>query len=246
MDDYNYRRNINTEKNINKNIINYIYKLIKNDDDNILTDSDGNSIIFEIKFDTTEDLSEQEFYNKYLKNIIDNNLEPEDKGKDFIFNVKPNNNYYLYVYKFNDKKIQKRMGTSGLSSVTLDINKSYRIVNEKNYNTGSNVTILNANKHSQDGGRRHRSHRNHRSYHGHGGNESTSDLIPGENHGLKALYDDPDKEKTPEVLELMGIYVKNNFDKLKLYTEINNNEKLKNFINIFLIKEYLESKKSNQ
>ena len=77
-----------------------VYKLIKNDDDNILTDSDGNSIIFEIKFDTTEDLSEQEFYNKYLKNIIDNNLEPEDKGKDFIFNVKANNFYYLYKSVF--------------------------------------------------------------------------------------------------------------------------------------------------
>ena len=234
-------------KIIDKDINNYIYKLIKKDDDNILTDLDGNSIIFEIKkFDHSEDSSEQEFYNKYLKEIIDNNLEPQDKNKDFIFNVKANNFYYLYVYIFNDKKIVKRTENGMISSVNLDKNKSYTVVNENNYNTGSNVTILNANKHSQDGGRRHRSHRSHRSYHGHGGNESTSDLIPGENHGLKALYDDPDKEKTPEVLELMGIYVKNNFDKLKLYTEINNNEKLKNFINIFLIKEYLESKKSNQ
>ena len=236
-------------KIIDKDINNYIYKLIKKDDDNILTDLDGNSIIFEIKkFDHSEDSSEQEFYNKYLKEIIDNNLEPQDKNKDFIFNVKANNFYYLYVYIFNDKKIVKRTENGMISSVNLDKNKSYTVVNENNYNTGSNVTILNANKHSQEGGRSGRSGRSHHSYNyrGHGGNGSTSDLIPGENHGLKALYDDPDKKKTPEELILMTNYVKNNFDKLKLYTEINNNEQLKNFINIFLIKEYLESKKSNQ
>lgn len=237
----NVLNNIAVGKNYIKNN-NYIYKLIKDINDNyILTDSDGNSIIFEIKkFDPSEDSSEQEFYNTYLKEIIDNNLEPQDKDKNFIFNVKANNFYYLYVY--NDKKIQKRMGSSGLSSVTLDKNKSYTVVNENNYNTGSNVTILNANKHSQDGGRRHRSY----NYRGHGGNGSTSDLIPDENHGLKDLYNNPDKEKTPEELILMTDYVTNNFDKLKLYTEINNNDELKNFINIFLIKEYLESLESNK
>ena len=108
-------------KIIDKDINNYIYKLIKKDDDNILTDLDGNSIIFEIKkFDHSEDSSEQEFYNKYLKEIIDNNLEPQDKNKDFIFNVKANNFYYLYVYIFNDKKIVKRTENGMISYVNLD------------------------------------------------------------------------------------------------------------------------------
>jgi hypothetical protein len=230
---------------------NYSFKLEKNEpyDDDQLVDNDGKIIIFDISDFNTSDETEAEnnnFYTKYLENFINNNLE--QKKTPFIFFIKTNEHYYLYVY--NNKTIQKRPGTSSSHS-QLNTNKNYieiKVNKGEKKDDKYTSTISTLLKHSHDGGHRsyrsHRSHRSHRSYHGQGGN---LDLIIPDGDGLYDLYNstDPSRQPVNTECELMVKYVTTNFDKIKLYLEIESNDKLKAFIEKLKLPSFFDKKLSN-
>jgi hypothetical protein len=207
-------------------------------DEKALVDSNNNYIIFDVNFNFDE-AEYKTFKTEYLDKIL-NSLGNENEPFLFLVKKKNQNNideYHQFVY--NGTNITKRTGPSN-GIVNLIENKLYSIISNDNFlNPKDSQNII---KNDSDGG--YRRYRSYRSYRGRGGNKSISDLIPGDGHGLKALYNDPDKDKSDEEIQLMGSYVNDNIDKLELYIEINNNEELKNFINTLLIEPYLSKKNS--